>query len=52
VLRMNDTSADSAGLAALAAKPGKQQAVAETDAQIGGGAGLDPQQATARAPTA
>jgi hypothetical protein len=52
VLRMNDTSGDSAGLAALAAKPAKQQAAADADAPIGGGAGLDPQQATARAPTA
>src|SRR5262249_7811594 len=41
VLRMNDTSADSAGLAALAARPGKRRAGAETDAQVGGGAGVD-----------
>jgi probable phosphomutase (TIGR03848 family) len=40
VLRMNDTSADSAGLAALAAKPARPAAAAETDAQIGGGAGV------------
>jgi len=39
VLRMNDTSSDSAGLAALAAKPAGPAAAAETDAQIGGGAG-------------
>ena len=41
VLRMNDTSSDSAGLAALAAKPARPAAAAETDAQIGGGAGVD-----------
>jgi probable phosphomutase (TIGR03848 family) len=40
VLRMNDTSSDSAGLAALAAKPARPAAAAETDAQIGGGAGV------------
>lgn len=41
VLRMNDTSSDSAGLAALAAKPARPAAAAETDAQVGGGAGVD-----------
>jgi probable phosphomutase (TIGR03848 family) len=46
VLRMNDTSADSAGLAALAAKPARPAAAAETDAQIGGGAGVDGGDAT------
>jgi probable phosphomutase (TIGR03848 family) len=37
VLRMNDVSADAAGLAALA---GKRKAAAQTDAQVGGGAGI------------
>jgi broad specificity phosphatase PhoE len=46
VLRMNDTCADSSGLAALAAKPGKHRAAAETDAQVGGGAGVDGAAAT------
>ena len=46
VLRMNDTSSDSAGLAALAAKPARPAAAAETDAQIGGGAGVDGGDAT------
>jgi probable phosphomutase (TIGR03848 family) len=41
VLRMNDTSSDSAGLAALAAKPARQASATETDAQVGGGAGAD-----------
>jgi probable phosphomutase (TIGR03848 family) len=41
VLRMNDTSSDSAGLAALAAKPARPASAAETDAQVGGGAGAD-----------
>ncbi len=41
VLRMNDTSSDSAGLAALAAKPARPASAAETDAQVGGGAGVD-----------
>jgi probable phosphomutase (TIGR03848 family) len=41
VLRMNDTSPDSSGLAAMAAKPGRHRAAAETDAQVGGGAGVD-----------
>jgi probable phosphomutase (TIGR03848 family) len=46
VLRMNDTSSDSAGLAALAAKPARPAAAAETDAQVGGGAGVDGGDAT------
>jgi probable phosphomutase (TIGR03848 family) len=37
VLRMNDVSADAAGLAALA---GKRKTAAQTDAQVGGGAGI------------
>jgi probable phosphomutase (TIGR03848 family) len=37
VLRMNDVSADPAGLAALA---GKRKTAAQTDAQVGGGAGI------------
>src|ERR1700733_7790041 len=37
VLRMNDVSADPAGLAALAAKPAAHASAAETDAQVGGG---------------
>ena len=41
VLRMNDISTDSAGLAALAAKPAAHASAAETDAQVGGGAGVD-----------
>jgi probable phosphomutase (TIGR03848 family) len=41
VLRMNDISTDSAGLAALAAKPAAHASAAETDAQVGGGAGAD-----------
>jgi hypothetical protein len=36
VLRMNDVSTDPAGLSALAGK----RAVAQTDAQVGGGAGI------------
>lgn len=41
VLRMNDISTDSAGLAALAAKPAAHESATETDAQVGGGAGVD-----------
>jgi probable phosphomutase (TIGR03848 family) len=39
VLRMNDTGADAAALAALARKPDAKPAKAAADAQIGGGAG-------------
>jgi probable phosphomutase (TIGR03848 family) len=39
VLRMNDTGADAAALAALARKPDAQQARSAAEAQVGGGAG-------------
>jgi broad specificity phosphatase PhoE len=39
VLRMNDTGADAAALAALAHRPVTARSAAEADAQVGGGAG-------------
>jgi probable phosphomutase (TIGR03848 family) len=39
VLRMNDTGADAAGLSALSHRPAAARSAAETDAQVGGGAG-------------
>ena len=40
VLRLNDIGADPAGLAALVVRRRKRRAAAETDAQVGGGAGI------------